>query len=413
MTQNLTGLFNVFVIIYLIRGLQIIRRIWNIRADWLGGAFTPREKGLAEQASFLLAVPVSVFFHELAHAASIWFFGGAVEEFAYRFFYGYVRPTADSFFSPAQWWFIALAGTLGSLAFGAVLWLALRRNPLPAVRYFGLRAFRFQIFFSLIYYPVFTLLGFDGDWRIIYDDFKFEATPVLSGLTLVVHLGLLGLYWRANRNGWFEKPTFLTTRERQQFTTLEEQAVVSPHDARLQLQLVDAYRQHGEKNKARQHLRIFLKDNPNSAEGYLQLAALQAQDKRQVPKGSRDSAAKALSLGLSNPAGIVYANQLLGQYSLGVGRIDEAIGYFNQGLATAGSAGQPDLVAQLRYHRAVAYRRKGQYDLARRDIEQAIELARASGQGGAMSHYQAELATIENHAVQSHGLKREDRFRGG
>jgi tetratricopeptide (TPR) repeat protein len=373
-------------------------QLWRGRGSWGSGAFTQREKSLAEQSSFYLAVPIAVFFHELAHAVAIWLFGGGVEEFGYRVFWGFVRPTADSFFAPAQNWFIALAGTLGSLAFGLVLWLVLRRSSLPALSYFGLRAFRYQIFFSLIYYPVFTVLGFYGDWKFIYD---FQATPLLSGLTLVAHLGSLAWFGLATRQGAFEMPTFLTIEERKQFEALQTEAAANPHDLKLQLQMVDAYRTHGEKNKAHKQLRAFLKANPKSAEGYLQSAALKAQNKRQVPKGARDDAARAISLGLSRPAANAYANQLIGQYDLGVGRLDQAINSFSQAIEMASSSGSPELKAQLRYNRAVAYRRKENYELARQDIQEAIALSRVGGQGAAMSHYEAELTTINNHAGQS------------
>jgi tetratricopeptide (TPR) repeat protein len=408
-----TTIFNLLALIYLFRGLQIARQIFSGRREWQGGSFTQYEKRMAEQASFYLAVPVGVFFHELAHAVSIWLFGGGVAEFGYRVFWGFVRPTADSIFTPQQDWFIALAGTFGSLAFGFILWFVLSRNPLPALRYFGLRAFRYQIFFSLVYYPVFTLIGFYGDWRIIYNDFRFDTTPILSALTLVVHVALLGWFFYASRIGWFEMPTFSTLAEREQMRALESKAAANPQDTKLQLQLIDMYRQHGEKNKARSHLQAFLKENPRSAEGYLQSAALKNQDKRQVPKGASEDAAKALSLGLTNPAGIAYANQLQGEYSLGVGRLDQAIAFFDQGIEALGSAERPALIAQLYYNRALAYRRKGRYALARDDIELAIELAHSSGQGQAMSHYQAELATIERQDTQSKDLSSSDRFRQG
>lgn len=405
-----TTVFNLLALIYLFRGLQIARQIWGGRREWQGGSFTQYEKRMAEQASFFLAVPVGVFFHELAHALSIWLFGGGVAEFGYRVFWGFVRPTADSVFSPGQNWFIALAGTIGSLAFGFILWFILRNHPLPALRYFGLRAFRYQIFFSLVYYPIFTLIGFYGDWRVIYNDFRFDTTPILSGLTLAVHLALLGLFFYANRIGWFEMPTFTSLAEQEQMRALESRAVANPQDNKLQLQLIDKYRQHGEKNKARNHLRAFLKENPRSAEGYLQSAALKAQDKQQVPKGASEDAAKALSLGLSHPAGIAYTNQLQGEYSLGVGRLDQAIAHFNQGIEALAATEHPGLISRLYHGRAVAHRRKGQFNLARDDIEAAIELARSSGQGQAMSHYQAELATIDQQDTQSKGLSSIDRF---
>jgi tetratricopeptide (TPR) repeat protein len=184
---------------------------------------------------------------------------------------------------------------------------------------------------------------------------------------------------------------------------LKTQAARNPHDAQLQLQLVDAYRRGGAQHLATRQLKSYLKESPNSAEGYLQLALVQAQSKHQIPAKAKDNAAKALSLGLSNPVSVVQANRIAGEYSLNVGRFSEALERFNQGIAAARSAGRPELSAHLHYLRALTYRRQGNYDLALHDIQQAINLARGTGQGGLVSHYESELATIESHSGRSIG----------
>lgn len=391
-------IFNLLTIFYAFRSLQIARLVYQNWGLLRSNSFTPQEKQIADRASFFLSVPVAVFFHELAHALAIWAFGGEVIEFGYRFFWGFV--TSDSVFTAGQEWFIALAGTLGSLAFGLVAWLIFRRNSSPTLHYFGLRTFRYQIFFSLIYYPIFTLLGFYGDWRTIYD---FNDTRVLSGLTAAFHLVSLGLFVWAERHGWFEMAAFQTMQDQEKFSELEARASANPQDQKLQLQLVEAYRHSGMNNLARDHLNTYLKQNPNSAEGHLQLAALRTQGKQQVPGKARDSAKKALDLGLSEPTAVAHANQIIGQYNLGVGKLDEAIDYFSRGIAAVAQARQPGLTGQLNYFRAVAYRRKGQYQVAYQDIQQAINLSRDTGEGQAVSHYMSELETIERHAGKSLG----------
>ena len=112
---------------------------------------------------------------------------------------------------------------------------------------------------------------------------------------------------------------------------------------------------------------------------------------------------RALELGLSNPAGEAYANQLLGQYSLGSGKLDEAIDYYERGIRAAQEANRPAVTAHLHYLRAVAYRRRGRYHEAYEDIQKALVLARGSGEGQAYSLYEGELATIEHHSGRSLG----------
>src|SRR5690606_35106961 len=92
----------------------------------------------------------------------------------------------------------------------------LRRNSSRTVQFFGLRAFRFQIYFSLIYYPIFTLFLPIGDWRTIYN---FSATPVLSGITAAIHALLLFLFWRADRAGAFEMIAFDSMAEQARYET--------------------------------------------------------------------------------------------------------------------------------------------------------------------------------------------------
>ena len=97
------------------------------------------------------------------------------------------------------------------------------------------------------------------------------------------------------------------------------------------------------------------------------------------------------------------ANRIVGEYNLGVGKVNEAIERYNQGIAAVRSTDRPELVAHLSYLRAVAYRRQGKYELAHQDIQEAIRLAKGTGEGQLVSHYEAELATIEGHAGRSLG----------
>jgi hypothetical protein len=350
----------------------------------------PWQKQLIERADFFLGIPLGVIIHELAHAIAIWLFGGQVVDAGYGFYWGYVVP--DRFFAAPQEWFISLSGTLGSLLYGIVVWLLLRGVHHSSYRYFGLRVLRVTLIYSLIFYPIFTLVTFVGDWKVIYD---FNATPLLSGITLVAHVGALGLFFWADRRGMFEMPAFESLAAQDEFASLKARAAASPQDTATHLKLIDAYRRSGMPRLAQRELKNFLRQNPNSAEAHLQLAAIYAEDKRQVPKRARDSAEKALSLGLSNPQGVAFANMLVGQYSIGVGQVDKAISHYSQGIEAARQGGNASTVGRLYYLRAVANRRKGQYTAALSDIQEAIARARHAGQGQAMSHYEAELPAIQ------------------
>jgi hypothetical protein len=142
-------LFTAISIFYAFRSLQIA---YKVIGDWTNlrkPSLTPKNKQLAGQASFFLAVPVGVLIHEAAHAFFVLLFGGEVQQFGYRVFWGFVIP--DRAFAAPENWLIALAGTLGSLLFGIIIWLVFRNNRSQTFQYFGLRAFHYQIVFSLIY----------------------------------------------------------------------------------------------------------------------------------------------------------------------------------------------------------------------------------------------------------------------
>jgi hypothetical protein len=231
-------LFMALSAVYALRAIQIaliVKRNWaSLKSNQLAAAY----RSLAEQAAFFLAVPVGVLLHEGAHALATVAYGGQVVEFNYWAFWGSVVPAGT--FTANQVWFIALAGTLGSLVFGAAAWLTLRNHPSPVFQYFGLRTFRFQIFFALVYYPIFTLMGFYGDWRIIYD---FNLTPLASGLTAVLHAAGLALFWWADRGGFFEMASTESAVARDKLADLERRASDRPQDIEQHLQLIDGYRQ--------------------------------------------------------------------------------------------------------------------------------------------------------------------------
>ncbi|MCI0578332.1 MAG: M50 family metallopeptidase [Chloroflexi bacterium] len=389
-------IFLLFTIISLANFVNGLRLVGVARSRWQelhSGGLQPWQKHLAERMAFFVAVPPGVLVHEFGHMLATWLFGGRVVEFGYGFYWGYIVPAGN--FSAAQDWFISLAGTLGTLVYGLALWLALWRNSFAPFRYFGLRALRFHLYYGLVYYPLFTLFTFIGDWRTIYN---FNATPLLSGLTLVVHVAVLGVFWYADRHGRFEMPAYQSAAEQTVATGLEQNLQQNPDDERLQLELIDSYRHSGETQKAERQLKAFLKGSPQSAEGHLQLALLQTNHKRRVPEQTARHATRALELGLAKPASQATAHYLLGRYYLDREKPDKAISAFSQGVAVLPAGSQSEEASALHYWRSYAYRRLGRYESAYQEMNQALAIAQAAGRQSMAEHCREQLAIIEKHA---------------
>ena len=401
----LFAIFNLFALLYLVRGLQILVTIGREWVSLRQEPLTPAKKQLADQAAFFIAVPPGVILHELFHALATWLVGGRIVDFGYGFFWGYVAPAGD--FTPGQHWFIAIAGTVGSLLYGGVIWLAFRRSQASSFRYFGLRAFRFQIYFALLYYPLLTIfIAGTGvsDWLTIYN---FRLTPILSGVTAVIHATFLYLFWRTDQEGRFEMPALATAAAQEKFAELEREAAAQPQNSQLQFRLIESLWGGGARNKARHQARQFLQKNPGSAAGWLLLAQIESE--KQISQKVKGYVEKALQLGLSDPQQKASANLLLGRYALERNRVAEAVDHFSQAIATAApgrnSPGRPahDLLfyAQLYHWRSQARRRQSQYTLAEEDIRQAIQLAQAAGSREAAAYYQNEQEVIRHHAGQT------------
>jgi hypothetical protein len=395
----LTGLFNLLALLYIGRAVQLaiqVARNWNaLRQEPLTG----HKQRLAEQAAFFLGVPPAVLVHELCHALAVVVFGGRVMEFGYRVFWGYVVPQGT--FTAAQDWVIAVAGTLGSLGFGAVVWALLRRQPSRSLQYFGLRAFRFQIYFSLLYYPIFSLFLPIGDWRIIYN---FQATPILSAATAAVHALALLLFWRADRAGQFEMVAFNSTNEQARYEAVSGRVVMGDPAARLEA--ISMARAGGAPRLARRLLDEFLAAHPQSAEGHLQLAILLLDAGRgQTSRDAVEAAGKALSLGLRDPDSVALARQIAATHHLerGDGRAAEVE---LDAALTAGPGYDPGVLdprrrAALHRLRSQAYRRQERYDEAYAEIETATRLAEEAGASAAVQQYRDEKELIEKHAGRS------------
>jgi tetratricopeptide (TPR) repeat protein len=390
----LMGLFNLFALFYVFRSAQLAIHIGRNWTELRQPPLTVHKKRLVEQAAFFIAVPPAVLVHELLHAVATWAFCGAVREFGYRVFWGYVVSAGS--FTPGEQWVIALAGTIGSLLCGLLLWLATRQQHSPALRFFGLRALRFQIYFSLIYYPVFTLFLPVGDWRTIYD---FRATPLLSGLAAALHAAALLGFWLLDRRGRFEAPAAGSLEEAQQLAALQEEAARQPGDLDLQLRAIDRLRQSGATQQALDRLQQLLREHPHLATAHLLLAVTQS-DGRELRPAAVKEAQRALQLGLGDAQQIALAHQLIGRFHLDRGDGKAAAEHFTQALAHTGNqqATGNMHVAQLHQLRSLALRRLREHESAYQDIQQAITLARSAGNVAAEARYLDDLEVLEKHA---------------
>lgn len=387
----ISGLFNLLALLYIGRALQLVVQIARNWTELRQEPLTRAKQQQAEQAAFFVGVPPAVLVHELAHAAAVWLFGGQVVEFGYRVFWGYVVPQGS--FTVAQNWIIAVAGTLGSLAFGAALWLLLRRSPSRTVQYFGLRAFRFQIYFSLLYYPIFSLFLPIGDWRTIYD---FAATPLLSGATAVAHAALLLWFWRADRAGAFEMPAFDSVAEQARYEA------TSTGDPAAQLRAIQTLRQGGAPHRANRALDVFLTTYPQSAEGQLQRALLGTQSRGGVGRAAAEAARRALALGLREPGDAALAHQLAALHELERGDGRAAQTELDAALSPAPGY-DPDWLpglrrAELHALRGQAYRRQARYEDAYREVGVGVDLAVAAGREDVARRLRDEQQLIEKHA---------------
>ncbi|MBK8433212.1 MAG: hypothetical protein IPL28_18815 [Chloroflexi bacterium] len=70
------------------QGVQLGRGLWAERHKVWQEPLTAEKMRRLDSAAFLLAIPPTVFIHELGHAIAVWVFGGRVLEFGFFFFLG-------------------------------------------------------------------------------------------------------------------------------------------------------------------------------------------------------------------------------------------------------------------------------------------------------------------------------------
>lgn len=182
--------FDLISIFYVIISVKVAKDLYKNRDSLLDNNVTKGDRALITQAAFFFLIPFGVLLHELGHAIPVWHFGGVVEEFQWRIFWGYVLPSGE--FTPVERWWISFCGNLVSIFIGLI--------PIPFISFVCKPIFKeliisfvkIELLYALIVYPMFSIISF-GDWVRIYD---FSIKPYAQ-ITLALHIILLVLLFRS------------------------------------------------------------------------------------------------------------------------------------------------------------------------------------------------------------------------
>ncbi|MCH7928497.1 MAG: M50 family metallopeptidase [Candidatus Dadabacteria bacterium] len=192
--------FDLISIFYCVIAIGVIRRLIKNWKPFWDDHVTPFDKRLVTEISFFILIPIGVLLHELGHALATWQVGGTVIEFEWRIFWGYIIPQGD--FTTVQRWWISFSGNLVSILIGIIPLFFISRVRKIIVKELLLNFARIELVYSLIVYPLFSFVGFRGDWVRIYD---FSVKPYAQ-ITLALHILLLLILWKKGVFKGEEKP---------------------------------------------------------------------------------------------------------------------------------------------------------------------------------------------------------------
>ena len=274
--------------------------------------------------------------------------------------WGYIIPEGN--FTLLQNWWISFAGNLVSVLVGVAAVIAallIRSRPW---RHWLASFARLDFFYSLVFYPVFSLITEFGDFQVIYGPLlarvglgggvaqRFDV-PALFGLALAIaiaHVLLLAGLVALDRHPRFRRWLLLRTAPPEMERLVDEARGAT--DAESSLRLAEIYANNGDDRLAKAELEsaaALYPDDPRPPFGLAQIAAgkgrhdqaleLYEQAIRSAPSGA--TRLKALAL-----EGMAHAEVAHGHRSEALAHMTEAV----DSLRGDGLAAEADVVQERR-----------------------------------------------------------------
>jgi hypothetical protein len=189
MMMSSLSTFDWISLIYSLLSIDTLRRLIKHWDSVWDDVVTGYDQFLIQRIALFVLVPIGVFFHELGHAIATWQVGGMVVEFQWRVFWGYVVPSGS--FTAVEYWWIALSGNVVSIALGLMALPAIALTSKQILKELLYSFAVVQLVYSLLFYPIFSFTGFEGDWVKIYD---FSIRPYAQ-ITLICHVLMIAALW--------------------------------------------------------------------------------------------------------------------------------------------------------------------------------------------------------------------------
>lgn len=363
-------LFDLITLFYILVGLRAVYMAWKNRRALTDESLDARDRQLLDQLAFFVLIPPGVFLHELGHALATIQLGGTIDWFGggfhFGFFYGYVLPIGR--FTPLGEWWIALSGNLVSIAYGSI---AIPFIPIARAnwqKYFLYAFTRVQLLNALIFYPLITLAGFEGDWRTIYDlGIQFQGIPV--GIVFGIFHGLLivGL-WLVNKSARVKRfQVSLDAGIAGQLAALDSRIARRRHDPQAFIERGNVFARLNIPSLAQADYRQALSLDPNNARALLNLGQME------FAKRNFGGAERYFREGLDRTVG---DDDLYARLHYGLGLIMNERGAREKAVQEFDMALQRETdFAQAYFWRGIVQRSLGQNVRARADFEKAAELS--------------------------------------
>ncbi len=349
-------------LLYVFAGARYVYEAWQRRKELTDAQLTGSDRRLLAQLAFFVLIPPGVFLHELGHALATLQLGGAVGDFHYALFWGYIIPVG-TFTRLGEWW-IALSGNLVSIVYGLLALPLLLIARQTWQKYLLLSFARVQLGWALVGYPLITLLGFEGDWRTIYD----PSTWVVGLPFFAFHVALVLALFAWNRSASVQSwEVSLYAEAGDRLSELNRRLTTQPHDRAALLERGALFLHSGMVSRAQADFNRILKHYPGDAAALLNLAEIELQ-RKQAPAAERHYR-EALARAGDSPQLAAWAHFRLATILYERGDRQGAVGEFDRAIAANGD--EP----LFHYWRGMAFRSLGKTEFARADFRQALRLS--------------------------------------